>query len=493
MGYNPLILKLGTSECAESYSNILCSDDANLNDNVMLSMMRMFLNENRLKSMTETRGRIQLQIKPATFYADNSNDSGEIEKEVFVHDDSPFNVFHYGIMINVLTNTNSHYLLIESEKYNEDYEALGWKKLEDVSHYIDKDGEVLVYQNESKKGTLIFTGAKKAIQTTHMAASCLPRLLPWCFKNDPITDEEKTIVRYLYECKDNEFSNAMQAVYDSFDFYGKKLALSLKGFCNANYESTISNYKNTIANMEQRIKNTFDQIRAYQKELEVAQIQLAATYNKTYRTDEDEAEIVNYLKVNKTLRLLKKSGSKLYIGYVGYLNDCDEGAFRHCVENQTESKNYIYGDSPYSFEETKAFFLSIWKEHRFNIRTYCEWWINSDDSVDAITSSDMEGHSELTENRIRQPHIDRHACFNQYRNGFEECAQTYDFVGTMATIASSSSYLTWGDSIVVKELMYDLFNSRTIDKKKYLEDNNGNLYTVAEVFEILKKEKEAVA
>ncbi len=127
-----------------------------------------------------------------------------------------------------------------------------------------------------------------------------------------------------------------------------------------------------------------------------------------------------------------------------FLNDCDEGAFRHSVENKRDARNYIYQKSPYSFEETKEFFCAIWKEHRFKIRTYCEWRVNSDDRVRVVTQCDMEDHPEMMENRIRQPHIDRHACYGGYEATFESLSQNHDFIGTLTTIICSSSYLNWG-------------------------------------------------
>lgn len=483
MEYNPLVLKLGTSECAEFYSDILYRDDLNLKDNVMLSVMRMLLTEERLKSMTETGGRVQLQISESLYYSDGS----ESNKNDFVHEESPFNMFRFGIMI-IIDHAN---LLKKSEEYNADYEALGWVKLEDVSQYIDKDGDVLVYQNITKKGSIIFTKDKKAIQAAHLAASCIPRLMPWCFENAPITDTEKDIVRYLYEGNEKAFCDAMQKIYDSEDFYGKEIAMKLKGFCNINYENIIETREREINAKKEKIDYQFEIIRGLQNQLEELLVQLAAIRDKVYCTDDKELEIVNYLKVNKTLKFLCREGDRMYIGFNGFLNDCDELQFKHSVENKKNKDNYIYGKSPYSFKETKAFFLSIWKEHRFNIRTYCEWYITSGDSVCPILGSNMKGHYEMKENRIRQPHIDRHGCYGGYRNMLETLAKDCDYIGTLTTIISSSSSLNWGDSTVVSQLMYDLFNNEEMKNKKVMEDAQGNLYTVEEVFEILRKENTA--
>ena len=489
MAFNPIIVKLGTNECDDAYQNILFQNDTEVKDNTLLAVMRMFLNEERLKAMNEIGGRIQLQVITSYF----SSEESELTKETFVHEDSPFKTFRYGVLVNILDTDNATEIMKKSEEYNDDYKKLGWKKLDDVSQYIDKAGDVTVYQNEKKKGTIIFVGRQKIMQAMHMAASCFPRLIPWCFKKVPITEEEKAIIQFLYNQEDAKFCDAMQKIYDAGDFYGKKLAASLKGFCSANYDSIISRGEEEIRSYERRITDTFDQIRQYRSKLDDAQIRLEAIRNRACCTDEDEAAIVNYLKANKVLSFLRKSDDNLYVGYTGFLNDCDEGAFRHSVENKRDARNYIYQKSPYSFEETKEFFCAIWKEHRFKIRTYCEWRVNSDDRVRAITQCDMEDHPEMMENRIRQPHIDRHACYGGYEATFESLSQNHDFIGTLTTIICSSSYLNWGDSTVVSELMYDLFNERTISTKKYLEDDAGNLYTVAEVFEILKKEKETAA
>ena len=151
MAFNPIIVKLGTNECDDAYQNILFQNDTEVKDNTLLAVMRMFLNEERLKAMNEIGGRIQLQVITSYF----SSEESELTKETFVHEDSPFKTFRYGVLVNILDTDNATEIMKKSEEYNDDYKKLGWKKLDDVSQYIDKAGDVTVYQNEKKKGTII--------------------------------------------------------------------------------------------------------------------------------------------------------------------------------------------------------------------------------------------------------------------------------------------------------------------------------------------------
>ena len=69
----------------------------------------------------------------------------------------------------------------------------------------------------------------------------------------------------------------------------------------------------------------------------------------------------------------------------------------------------------------------------------------------------------------------------------------HDYIGVLTTIIGSSASINWKDGTVVSDLMYDLFDESYIKTRKCIEDNAGNLYTVAEVFDILKNEKNAAA
>ncbi len=490
MAFTAYSSKIGSRDCNEAYPLILNCDNSDLNDNVMLSVLRVLINDDRIKHSISRGHCIQSIIDCQQFYM---GDDEKFTKDMFVHEDNAFNQMKYGIMFQSIDDKKADAIVSEFKKYNSDYEAVGWKSMSVAAQYIDKNGNVYVYQNEEKQGIVVVCAKKNLIQAMHMAASCLPNLMPWFFADQPLTDDEKAMLRTLYDQDNAAFGKYMEKAYETGDFYGKKLRGALKGFCKRDYNNEIDRQERYIREIQDTIDRKYNDIREQNKNLEEAQLKLTTIMDRACCTEDDEAAIVNFLKRCKTLVYLYSNSDRISIGYVGMLNDCDEGEFRTCVEKKANSRSYIFNRSPYDTELTKDFFVSIWKTHRFAIRTYCEWRLYSSCKVEAIRGSDMQGRSDLMKDRIRQPHIDRHACYSGYREMFNALSVKHDYIGVLTTIIGSSASLNWKDGTVVSDLMYDLFDESYIKTRKCIEDNAGNLYTVAEVFDILKKEKDAAA
>ena len=488
MAFIPYLSKIGSQECDPAYTNIKYRDETNSNDNVMLSVARILLSDERLKT-SKCSGKVQVNMDRAHIYQEDS----EYKKELFIHEGSPFNEFHYGIRMQFIDHVKADEILKEFTKYEEDYTGLGWKKLDVVSQYIDKNGHVLVYQNAENQGVIVISTAKMMIQVLHLAASCLPTMMPWFFETNPLTENETAMLRSLYDQDDKAMRKFFEDAYDAGDFYGKMLAGELKGFCSKNFDNEISRQESVIRDYESNLKDLYTRIRNKTKELENAQVQLTAILDRSCNTADVEAEIVNFLKRNKVLTFLTKSDDGIYVGYHGYLNDSDEGKFRTSIENKKEgSASYIYGNSPYPFDETKAFFVALWKTHRFNLRTYCEWKIRNDGNVQVVQHCNMNDRRDLTENRIPQPHIDGYGCYSGYAGTFNNLAMKHDFIGVLNTIIASSSSVNWNDGTVMRSFMSTLFGDNFRTSKKCIEDVDGNLYTVDEVFKILHEEMKAV-
>lgn len=153
--------------------------------------------------------------------------------------------------------------------------------------------------------------------------------------------------------------------------------------------------------------------------------------------------------------------------------------------------SYIYEESPYDMDLTKKLFLAIWKEHRFNLRVYCEWIVYDDCRVEAVRSSNMNHQEDLMKDRFPQPHIDRFTCYGGYRGMLQDLALRRDYIGVLSTLVTSSSYINWTDSTVVSWMMEKLFGDYS--NRKCLEDKDGNLYTIKQVVEILENESRETA
>lgn len=491
MAYNPITVSLGSYDCTEYYPNIMVpsSDSWGMDvkdDNVMPAMMRYLLNDDRIKTFTyNDKQKAQVQVTVSNLY--RTDKDAEITKEMFIRSGSAFTDVRLGIFFDFFTDSDYPEIVKKLKTFQPDFKKMGWTYLEDVSLYIDSAGETLVWQNEKANGVIVFSSAKKKYQVIHMAASCMPRLFSWAFKDLPMTAEEGEVLKLLFEQKDDEFKAKMKAIYDAQDFYGKKLRAAIDGFFKGNFDSAIDNQERIIRDIDSNIDRCLRQMRDYHKQIDDENAKLIMLRNRACGTDDTEKEVIDYLASNKALHFLKRRDGKMYIGVNCFLNDFDEDMFRSYVETKGSS-NYVYSSSPYDFATTKALFMAIWKQRRFNLRVYCEWAIRGDATVEAIRGCNMEGHRDLKENRLPQPHIDGHTCFGGYRDTLNNLAMQMDYIGVLSTILCSSACINWTDSTVVNTLMRNLFSNKY---GKVLEDKDGNLYTIDEVVKILQSEKKA--
>ena len=243
MAFTAYSSKIGSRDCDEAYPLILNCDNSNLNDNVMLSVLRVLINDDRIKHSISGGHRIQSIIDCQQFYM---GDDEKFTKDMFVHEDNAFNQMKFGIMFQTIDDKKADAIISEFKKYNADYEAAGWKIMDVAAKYIDKNGNVYVYQNEKKQGVVVVCAKKNLIQAMHMAASCLPNLMPWFFADQPLTDDEKAMLRTLYDQDNEAFGKYMEKAYETGDFYGKKLRGALKGFCKKDYANEITRQERYI-------------------------------------------------------------------------------------------------------------------------------------------------------------------------------------------------------------------------------------------------------
>ncbi len=483
MAFTAITTKLGSSQVRKYFPDIVYEEQDNLHnkDNVWLTVYRALLNAERLKGSSSGR----VQILTADDHIVTPEEGSDYKLEDFVYDDSLFKSMRYGAFFDFYDNTDVEPVEV-IKKFDGNYKNLGWVSLDDVATYIDHAGQVAVYQNPTKYGAIVIGPTSKKIQILHMAASAITRLLPWFFKTLPLTVEEKDMLRSLYEQDDKKFIQLADRAYDSFDFYGKELAETLKGFCTSGITDKIHQSQNRIDSWQRDINQYLEAIRTRQKGIEEERIKVMVLRNKNSKKEE-ENELVEFLKANSALTILKREGGCLYVGVNCYLNDFDEDMFNTYVKDNDDMAGYVYDLSPYSVEDTKRLFLAIWEERRFNLRVYCEWKINSDGLASPVGDCNMGRRADLKEDRIPQPHIDSFTCVGNYATTFSNLASERNYIGVLNTIIASSSCITWDDSTVVESLMDNLFSN--YNDRRCLEDNEGNLYTVREVMELLKEEK----
>lgn len=491
MAFTGLLTKLGSNECNEFFSDIKSRNKFETEDNTVLTVLRAVMNEERLATFTadpENKGIMQSLVVENEI---RLPDDEKLTAAYYAGERGPFTKIKLGLYFHFIPNKKAADYIKQVKMFDEDYKNAGWVRLEDVSLYVDRSGDALVYQNETKQATMVFAPSPKRIQVMQMMMSCLPRLLPWAFKDHPATRDELDLLKMLAEQKYDKFNAAIDKICAAYDFYGKKVESMLKGFCSQNFTRSIHDQEERVRRAENNVNDYMSSARNAMKQVDEEQMKLLVLRNRACNSGDDEKELVDFFKANKSLIALDKSGNQLWVGVNCYLNDYNEDIFKQYVEKQDKMSSYIYEESPYDMDLTKKLFLAIWKEHRFNLRVYCEWIVYDDCRVEAVRSTNMNHREDLMKDRFPQPHIDRFTCYGGYRGMLQDLALRRDYIGVLSTLVTSSSYINWTDSTVVEWMMEKLFGDYS--NRKCLEDKDGNLYTIKQVVEILENESRETA
>lgn len=476
--------KIGGSDLNGYYKNILHTE---MEDNILLSVFRYVFNDERLKTFDGPVGEGKVQvfdyIDSQEFNAENFLQNGEISEN------SIFYTIKHGLLVYAFKDVKclksaTEFIVGQAA---DQMTKLGWYVIEDLSKYVDLSGKSVVLHNELSKSNVIITLADQILMVEHLAASAVSRLFPWAFESNPLTDEELSTLKMIYEGNFVGFADKLDSMYDHIRslMYEKEIRDQIHGFTNGFYNSRIDVYTERIKEDEERIRNYYDEIRRRRRNINDTMVLRADLQNKILSGAENGEEFSEYLIRNKTLKFIKKDGDKIYLAAFSFLSEYDEDMFDCYVKNQRTKDNYVYEESPYDFDLTKKLYRAIWEERRWKVRTYSVWSITNGCHVHTEGDYIPRGLDiDIDVDRLPQPHIVHYNCTGSYEDVFEELEAKGDFIGSMNTIVQSSSCINWSDSVVCRQFFEDFFN----DGKKFLEDKDGNLYTVSEVVNILKGE-----
>lgn len=471
--------ELGSKKYDDLFPSIKYNDS---DDNVLLTVARYVLNENRMNTFRYNGKQSVMQI--LDYSEEGTADYIKYDREGVIGDkDCIMNTMSNGIICISYTDESAFNKVFEIMKsLRVPLSEIGWEIIDDVSAYVGSKS-ALVIQNKARCADVVMLNGKNRWNALHLCASAISRLFPWAFEAEPLTETEVATLKLIYENKWNEFKKAMDDVVKSGDFYKKIIEAKLKDFASNSLNRRIEDLKDNIRRENNKIDEWYRKIRDADGRIEEMNDQLTVYVNKIIQGDNDSAGMIEYLSSNRSLTLLERDGDVICLAAVTYLTEFDEDAFASYVRDKKDKRNYVYRYSPYNVELTKKLYRSIWEEQRWMVRTFSGWNLSS--GFYATPDSELRIPDEIKKNRIPQPHIWHYTCVGNYRKTFEDCQKKHDYIGAMTTIISSSSSLNWTDSTVVESFMSDFWND---ESGSFLEDKDGNLYTVKEVVDILKEE-----
>lgn len=233
--------------------------------------------------------------------------------------------------------------------------ALGnaYTALPDVAKFLEQNGKIKarVFISEERKSVLIFV-EKLDIKRWHLLQSLIPRYMPWYVRNDPLDDEEVTLIRSLTKRYAPDYTELIEQFAKRFDFRTQAIRNSLRGFEDAFEKDKLNNVRRQLDENRNRIERLDQQYRdLYTKiaDLTTQELGLIAKIRDGGNNGED-TEFMEYFLCNKSLNLVRVNGGEIEFIVQTVVSSYDPEVVESALEKFGRSFFYRHYDTGGKYE-----------------------------------------------------------------------------------------------------------------------------------------------
>lgn len=359
----------------------------------------------------------------------------------------------------------------------------GYKRIEKITVFFRKSFKVLCYVREQSHSTVLII-ENMDIKRAHFIQCATSAFLPWFFPENKLNDLEIRLVRSLSENNAQEYYDALQAIYDSFNLNLRDEAIRrmLDGIEKRVFEASIQSLRNTIDQYERDIAQRFEAIRDRMREKERNEILLRG-YLAT-QDSQTSNEISEYFVANKSVDIEDVSGDRIRFIPYGYLSFWDDNEFDGLV-SYSYSDLYEYGAHVFSKEDKAMVMRAIFEEKVLKIKVCAAYTI----TIGANNGRGVTGHSDYMypsrfNGYMKNPHIDNYNCLGNYQYSINESLASGNIIMAIEQTIMSSRSLNLSDGAVMRKFYQKLF---THNGDRFIELPDGSCVNTEEALKWLKE------
>lgn len=358
----------------------------------------------------------------------------------------------------------------------------GFHELKDIRSFTAKNGNFRFFIDEDRHAAVVFISDATYAQL-HLMQAFTSRILPWYFKDKPLDDIERALVKSLTGTSADEYIHILNSLEERSGLKLKSLEKQLKNF-------VINSKRKQLESVSRRIEdcNGFisGNIERYKKLINERALNILEKNGLEMQIREgvDSSEICDYFKHNKCVEFLTAQNS--YIDFI--VKCCIENFDVDMYERFSENFNthiyegYVVTNSDFNESKVRKEFLDaiFSEEPLLKIKTCAFYRVFMDGIVEVQSSYN---YPKRFKDRIPNPHINRFACLGQHRPLIEEALRNGDCVGGVEQCVCSAKSINIGESPTVSQLMFDLFSTK---QKKCIELPDGTSCTPSEALQWLR-------
>ncbi len=380
------------------------------------------------------------------------------------------------------TNPNKSYLFFVTDTSTVSDSI---QEVKDIGAYLSD--KYKVYQDTAARITIVqsqqSSGGYYGSAFFHRFASAMPRLLPWLFKDHPLTTDELNYLRALStpDTGSESLARMAEALYNKTDPPSRAVDKAIESL-----------FKGTIDNRKKDLKR---QIENLYRELQETRARISDIFTDITRTNceltglnsKDESafitELKDFLHFQKDI-IVNTTGEALLLTITTFLSNYDPDDVDTFV---FDSFTPYSGIPAAARDDVRTLFKAIFVDHIFKVKMVANYKLDYNCHVTAIKDSCSVDGSKA----IPNPHINEYACLGNYNPMLADAEDHRDFITAIAICQQSAGSMNLVETISTDYFFND-FAAAYVDDIPVILTDTGESITPKQAIEQLKSANDSV-
>ena len=381
------------------------------------------------------------------------------------------------------TNPNESYLFFVTDTSTvpdsiQEVKDIGAYLSDKYKVYQDAAARITIVQNQQSGGGGYYGGV-----FYRRFASAMPRLLPWLFKDHPLTPDELNYLRTLStpDISSESLVRMAEALYNKTDLPSRAVDKAIESL----FKGTIDNRKKDL---KRKIENLY-------RELQETRAHISDIFTDITRTNceltglnsKDESsfimELKDFLHSQKDI-IVNTTGEALLLTITTFLSNYDPDDVSTFV---FDSFTPYSGIPTAARDDVRTLFKAIFVDHIFKVKMVANYKLDYNCHVTAIKDSCSVSGSKA----IPNPHINEYACLGNYNPMLADAEDNRDFISAIAICQQSAGSMNLVETISTDYFWNDFAAAYDEDIPVILTDT-GESITPKQAIEQLKSANDSV-
>jgi len=362
-----------------------------------------------------------------------------------------------------------------------DVSCLGFIHNEAAERFMAQNNlDTRIYINEKRKTSLII-GHPLSAKSYHALQSLIPVLLPWYFKDNPVTDDEKALLTCLLSDTSDAYKDWMCKFIKSLDLRTSMIRNKLDGYTSRLIEERTRSIMSSIEDYDKRIREHEQLINTLMANKDKLNDELTGFLLRE-NPDKDDT-LIDFLIASKSIFLQDVFGSDIYIEVATTLDNFDADMYEKFRENPRSPFNLDKNFYSCNSEDGKRLLDAIFIKQSLKINVRASFILNF---INARGNVNRD-YTDFSKNCINNPHLTEYRCLGNNNALLFNALRKRDYMIALSTCISIAGNLNVSEVPNVEHFMRYIFEYAYRDGTNCIKLPDGTDVSVSEAIEYIKK------